>query len=90
MRDNDRKKRVRFQFTDIAARKVFLAGSFNAWDPSVRPLKKNAEGLWRTTVALEHGVYQYRFIVDGEWKEDPSFQNKLIDGSVAFNSVIVV
>lgn len=90
MRDNDRKKRVRFQFTDIAARQVFLAGSFNAWDPSVRPLKKNAEGLWRTTVSLEHGVYQYRFIVDGEWKEDPSFQNKLIDGSTAFNSVIIV
>lgn len=90
MREKSSKKRVTFQFNDTRACQVFLAGSFNAWDPSTRPLRKNAKGLWKTTVTLEHGVYQYRFIVDGEWKEDPSYGNKEIDGSIACNSVIVV
>jgi len=90
MREKDAKKRVTFQFNDAKASRVFLAGSFNFWDPSVQPLRKDAEGRWKTTITLLHGVYQYRFIVDGEWKEDPSSLNKQIDGSITSNSVIVV
>jgi len=89
MTEKDMKKRVAFKFKDTGACQVFLAGSFNAWDPSARPLQKDADGIWKTTVMLPQGIYQYRFIVDGEWKEDPSLQNKYIDGSVSNNSVIV-
>jgi len=90
MREKDSKKIVSFQLNDLRASRVFLAGSFNAWDPSSEPLRKDGEGRWETMIALECGVYQYRFIVDGEWRQDPSFRNNQIDGSVAFNSVIVV
>ena len=34
-------------------------------------MTKDPEGVWKTTVALPPGSHQYRFIVDGEWRDDP-------------------
>lgn len=84
------KKRVVFRFNDNRACQVFLAGSFNGWDPSASPLSRDLRGSWRTTVTLESGVYQYRFVVDGEWKQDPSLPGGSIDKSAACHSVLVV
>jgi len=28
-------------------------------------------GIWSTTVPLPAGIYSYRFLVDGEWYDDP-------------------
>jgi 1,4-alpha-glucan branching enzyme len=90
MREENIKKRVVFRLNDTGAREVFLAGSFNAWDPSELPLRKDGRGAWKTTVTLESGIYQYRFVVDGEWKKDPSSPDARIDGSLACHSVLVV
>ncbi len=90
MKEEDMKKRVVFRLNETGARQVFLAGSFNAWDPSELPLRKDGRGSWETTVTLESGIYQYRFIVDGEWKKDPSSRDVRIDGSAACHSVLVV
>lgn len=49
------------------ARSVFLAGTFNAWDPGTCPMKRDAEGSWRTTLNLASGVYEYKFVVNDEW-----------------------
>lgn len=84
------KKRVTFKLSNPDAGQVFLAGSFNAWDPSARPLKKDAKGIWKTIVMLPEGVYQYRFIVDGQWTEDPISQDKQVNEFGSFNSVVVV
>ena len=65
------KKRVSFKLEAPEAKEVFLAGTFNDWDEGVRPLKKDAKGIWRTRISLEPGVYEYRFFVDGEWVDDP-------------------
>lgn len=90
MREQDMKKKVVFRLNDAGACRVFLAGSFNAWDPTVLPLRKDARGYWRAAIMLERGVYQYRFVVDGEWKEDPSFPDRRVDGFIACHSVLVV
>jgi 1,4-alpha-glucan branching enzyme len=75
-RSKNMKKRISFRFHNTEACRVFLAGSFNAWDPTEHPLKKDGNGLWKTTKTLDQGIYQYRFIVDGEWKVDPSFRGE--------------
>ena len=46
---------------------VFLAGTFNAWDPSACPMESAAEGTWLVTLQLAPGVYEYKFLVDNEW-----------------------
>ncbi|MDA0748247.1 MAG: glycogen-binding domain-containing protein [bacterium] len=65
------RKRVYFKLENQEAEHVALAGSFNEWDPEARVLKRGEEGVWRTFLSLEPGVYQYRFVVDGQWQNDP-------------------
>jgi 1,4-alpha-glucan branching enzyme len=53
------------------AREVFLAGDFNNWSLDALPLHRNGDGVWRAKLALAPGEHQYRFIVDGNWQDDP-------------------
>jgi hypothetical protein len=54
-----------------AAQAVFVAGSFNGWQPSAMPLQKQANGRWLVELTLEPGRHEYRFVVDGQWTDDP-------------------
>ena len=65
------KKRKQFRLEAPEAEAVCLAGRFNHWDPTARPLKRNGKGVWETRVSLEPGVHEYRFVVDGVWQDDP-------------------
>lgn len=70
------KKRTLFKLHAPGAESVFLAGSFNDWAATARPLKQDGKGIWKTRVALEPGTHEYRFVVDGEWQEDPACQER--------------
>jgi hypothetical protein len=35
-------------------------------------MTKAEDGIWRAKVKLPPGTYHYRFIVDGEWHDDPA------------------
>jgi len=65
-------KRFTFKLHAPDAERVSLAGDFNAWDPEKHPLKKSSAGLWKKMVSLAPGRYEYRFMVDGEWRNDPA------------------
>src|SRR6476620_1311450 len=51
------------------AKKVFLAGSFNNWNPGNLPMKKSASG-WELPVYLAKGTHTYKFVIDGQWFAD--------------------
>ena len=53
------------------ARKVFLAGDFNEWDPQAAPMTKRG-GQFSKSINLLPGQYQYKYVVDGEWHADPA------------------
>lgn len=65
------KCRQTFSFATHAATSVQLAGDFTHWERSPVHLKKEEDGVWRTTVDLEPGEHHYRFLVDGQWRDDP-------------------
>jgi 1,4-alpha-glucan branching enzyme len=71
MAERSSKKRVSFKLAAPTAKVVYLAGTFNDWDPAARPMKQDTKGIWRTRVSLAPGVHQYRYFVDGEWFDDP-------------------
>jgi 1,4-alpha-glucan branching enzyme len=60
-----------FSFRAPEAISVQLVGDFTHWQEKPISLKKDASGVWHTTVQLAHGVHHYRFLVDGEWRDDP-------------------
>ena len=49
------KKRITFNLHAPGAEEGNLAGAFNAWDPSARPLKCDKKGTWRTWFNLPPG-----------------------------------
>lgn len=65
-------KRVQFEMIEPQAQEVYLAGDFNNWDTSANPMKKDKKGIWKTTVSLKPGTYEYRFLKDGNWENDPA------------------
>ncbi|GAA4296832.1 hypothetical protein [Nibribacter koreensis] len=52
------------------AREVFVAGDFNDWNPSSRPMRK-VGNAWQLPVRLPAGKNRYKFVVDGKWILDP-------------------
>lgn len=59
------------------AQTVAVAGSFCGWDPVTHPLKRNRHGVWKTTLMLPPGQYEYRFLVDGQWQDDPTCPERI-------------
>jgi len=60
-----------FSIRAPTAATVLLAGDFTHWQQAALPLQKKSDGIWRGNVELAPGIYHYRFIVDGEWQDDP-------------------
>jgi len=60
-----------FAFRAPAALSVQLVGDFTHWNEKPVSLKKETGGVWRAEVTLAPGRHHYRFIVDGQWTDDP-------------------
>jgi hypothetical protein len=68
---------------------VVLAGSFNNWNQS-QLLFGREGGEWVCRIDLDPGVYQYKFIVDGNWLLDPSNPETAEDEAGNVNNVLEV
>jgi len=68
---NIKRQKITFSFESSDAKKVILMGDFNNWNPKKHPMKKDDNGEWTKAVILPPGQYEYKFLVDGLWKEDP-------------------
>ena len=84
------KQKVTFTCTAPGAQSVLLAGDFTGWEQSPISLKKLKSGLWTTTVSLAPGRHEYRFLVDGEWRDDPECSIRLPNQFGGENCVCVV
>ncbi|WP_242158484.1 hypothetical protein [Aestuariivivens sediminis] len=69
------------------AKKVIVAGSFNKWNETLFKMQKANDG-WELTLKIKPGVYDYRFIVDGKWIEDPHNNKRVENEFGEYNSVI--
>jgi 1,4-alpha-glucan branching enzyme len=84
------KKKVNLNLLAPDAKSVFLAGDFNDWDTTDQPMKKNKNGVWKASLDLVSGIYQYRFFVDGSWQNDPDCSRLVENQFGTFNCVIEV
>ncbi len=69
------------------AKEVILSGSFNYWNEHLYKMEKTKNG-WELNLQLKPNDYQYRFIVDGNWIEDPDNSNRIPNEFGEYNSVI--
>jgi chromosome partitioning protein len=87
-------REVVIRYRDPAASDVRIAGDFNGWvpDKGVRSLIES-EGqtrVWTKILQLPPGTYQYRYVVDGEWREDPENPEVVSCALGGRSSVLVV
>ena len=72
MNANISKQKQTFSFNAPTAASVSLAADFTHWQKHPLALRKQAGGVWKATTSLAPGTYHYRFLVDGEWRDDPA------------------
>ncbi len=83
-------KPVDFELNLPQAHEVAVAGTFNDWDAKRTPMRAGTNGTWKVTVWLPVGRYEYRFIADGEWMNDPRARESVQNAFGSTNSVVVV
>jgi hypothetical protein len=83
-------KKVEFSLRAPAAGSVKLAADFTDWEMFPLEMMRSADGVWFTMVPLAPGQYAYRFIVDGEWRDDPHSFKREPNPFGAENAVVLV
>ncbi len=81
---------VCLELTHPTAQEVCIAGSFNEWHPSATPMIRLDDGKWAKELALPPGRYEYRFVVDGVWVDDPAATELIFNSFGSANAVLVV
>ncbi len=85
------RKRVSFEIEANVGSTVTIAGSFNDWDCSKKALADKSDcGLFKCTMLLEPGSYEYKFVVDGTWTLDPGNPNFIPNDQGTLNSIITI
>jgi len=83
-------KKQTFSFNAPTAQSVLLAGDFTHWLKSPIRLRKQPDGIWRATASLSPGTHYYKFVVDGEWREDPECKVRVQNPFGTQNDVIQI
>jgi 1,4-alpha-glucan branching enzyme len=81
-------RRVQFEYRNDEASSVFIVGDFNAWNRKKHEMVRSNGGTYLKTLMLPHGSYQYKFLVDGKWKNDPLNKATSVNCFRQLNNVI--
>ncbi|MBN1885771.1 MAG: alpha-glucosidase C-terminal domain-containing protein [Candidatus Krumholzibacteriota bacterium] len=82
---------VRFVFEAAAGSNIYVAGSFNDWDPGRdRMADDDGDGVYEWRTELAPGRYEYKFVKDGSWLTDETAAEFADDGFGGKNSVLYV
>ena len=83
------KRRILFEVDAAPGAEVFVAGTFNEWDPQKHRLTdKGHPGHFRRFVYVEPGTVEYKFCIDGDWEIDCNCPHWVPNHLGSLNSVI--
>ena len=83
------KEGVAFSYYDPIAKSVQLVGDFSKWEPLEDLMVQEKENkIWKGIIPLKPGTYQYKFIVDGEWRIDP-YNTEVTTSDIGVNNSTV-
>ena len=87
-------REVVVHYRDPQAGEVRIAGDFNGWIPDKdvdsHLAAQGGHRVWTKILHLAPGTYQYRYVVDGEWREDPENARAVAGPTGGRNSILVV
>ena len=60
------------------------------WQADCCRMQRASGGTWKGSVLLAPGRYEYRFIVDGQWRDDPNCVQRVPNAFGGSNCVVEV
>ena len=84
------RRSVLFKLEDVPGRQVFVAGSFSDWQPQHKLNDREGRGVYTARILLAPGEYEYKFVVDGEWRLDAANPNFAPNDFGTLNSLLTV
>jgi len=84
------RRRVTFSLRAAGAKEVSLLGDFNNWDAAATPMKRDKDGIWKSTLILPSGRYEFKFLVDGRWREASQDEPSVLNSFGTLNNVLVI
>ena len=82
-------KKTPFRIEADKGSEVYVAGTFNGWNPSKDKLAYG-KGVFSCSLPLPVGRHEYKFVVDGTWCVDPACPEWAPNGLGSLNSVATV
>jgi hypothetical protein len=83
-------RKVHLEFVSTSARNVVVVGSFNAWNAESGGMTRTGHGKWIKDFRLAPGTYEYHFLVDGHWVQDPNADHSVTNADGEQNSLLSV
>lgn len=83
------KQKVVFSLEDKGYRTVQVKGEMNSWNPTATVLKKE-DGVWKASMLVNEGIYQYLFVVNGAEMKDPANPEMVSNGMGGSNNLLTV
>jgi hypothetical protein len=83
-------RQVSLEIKAEGAKVVAITGDFTQWAKEGVRLSRNGDGHWRTVLSLAPGEYQYRLIVDGQWRDHAEAGKRVANPFGTENCVLVV
>jgi len=84
-------KKVSFQIKAEPGSAVFVAGTFNQWDPTQYRLRDNPDsGEYKIKLTVPPGRHESKFVVNGVWCADPNCLDWVPNSQGSLNSVLTV
>jgi len=80
---------VKFQIQTDQGCEVYVAGSFNAWDPKANKLRK-VKDVHTISLTLSKGRHEYKFVINGVWCVDPNCAEWQPNSMGSINSLLTV
>lgn len=85
-----KRRRITFSMEDEQAHEIAVSGDFNEWNRNSHPMKRNGNNSWKKIMMLPPGKYEYKFLVDGEWRIDPDNPHQRPNCFGTLNNVLQV
>jgi chromosome partitioning protein len=83
-------QRVELVYTDFVGRDLKIAGEFNNWAPDEGVTTIVEDDAIRKIFYVEPGEYQYRLIIDGKWRNDPTNPDQILNSLGVHTSMLKV
>jgi 5'-AMP-activated protein kinase regulatory beta subunit len=85
------KENAHFELNAEPGDQVSVAGSFNNWSMTATPLAYNSgKGHFNVALYIPKGTYEYVFVVNGVWVDDPMSNERIPNSIGSMNNVLHV